>query len=104
LTSFERNLGLIAIKWKLPKNPQKRKIALCAQFSVHTEPPFADIAYFGLVSGRFKGYVHTDEHSKLNNRGRLGEPIPNKKALNPVLRTGFHEGSARMWTFYSRVL
>jgi len=58
------------------------------------EPPFADIAYFGLVSGRFKVNVRTDAHSKLNNRGRLGEPIPNKKALNPVLRTGFHEGSA----------
>ena len=76
------------------KKPQKRNIASFAGFLVHMEPPFADIAYFGLVSGRFKVNARTDEHSKLNNRGRLGEPIPNKKALNPVLRTGFQKKSA----------
>ena len=61
---------------QIVKKAQKQNIALCVRFLVHTRAYFADIAYFARNFGRFKGDIHTDEQSKLNNRGRLGEPIP----------------------------
>jgi hypothetical protein len=92
-TKARQNPWRSGLFWSL-LSPQKVKSPFCHKFYGAKRAYIAIIAISGRFFGRIKGNIRTYAHHTENNRGRLVEPIPNKGALNSVLRTEYQKKSA----------
>ncbi len=95
-TKARQNPWRFGLFWEI-LNPKIVKSSFCHKFFRAKSAYIAIIAISGRFFGRIKVNVRTYGHHTENNRGRLVEPIPNKGALNPVLRTEYQKKSAPFW-------